>query len=132
LAQHLAGFGVERGIERKGAVTVVLKAVSLGSSRRERQDRIQAVQSLDSAFFIHAKDCRIDWRLQIQADDVRSLGFKIRVVAGHVAPKAVGLQSSFGQNMGHSVMVGAKFGRQLRVLQCVEPSVGFCRAAAKI
>jgi len=35
LAQHLAGFGVERGVERKGAVTVVLKTVSLGSSGGE-------------------------------------------------------------------------------------------------
>src|SRR5438132_13919579 len=39
--------------------------------------------------------------------------FKIRVVAGHIAAKAVGLQSGFGQNTGYSRMIGAKFGRQL-------------------
>src|SRR5262245_5363940 len=38
LAQHLAGFGVKRGIERKGAVTIILKTVSLGSSGREGQN----------------------------------------------------------------------------------------------
>src|SRR6266403_565242 len=38
---------------------------------------------------------------------------KSGVVAGHVAAKAVGLQSGFGQNTGYSRMVGAKFGRQL-------------------
>ena len=113
LAQHLAGFGVERGVERKGAVTVVLKTVSLGSSGGERQHGIQSVQSLNGALFVDAKDSRIDWRLQIQANDISSLGFKIRVVAGHVAAKAVGLQSGFGQNTGYSRMVGAKFGRQL-------------------
>ena len=113
LAQHLAGFGVERGVERKGAVTVVLKTVSLGSSGRERQHGIESVQSLDGALFVDAKDSRIDWRLQVQANDISSLGFKIRVVAGHVAAKAVGLQSGFGQNTGYSRMVGAKFGRQL-------------------
>ena len=49
LAQHLAGFGVQRGVERKRAVTVVLKTVSLSSSGRERQDWIEPVQSLDDA-----------------------------------------------------------------------------------
>src|SRR6266481_4431938 len=113
LAQHLTGFGVERGVERKGAVTVVLKTVSLGSSGGERQHGIQSVQSLNGALFVDAKDSRINWRLQIQANDISSFGFKIRVVAGHVAAKAVGLQSCFGQNTGYSRMVGAKFGRQL-------------------
>jgi hypothetical protein len=113
LAQHLACLGVERGVERKRAVTVILKTVSLGSSGREQQDWIEAVQSLDGALFVDAKDGRVDWRLQIQANDVSSLGFKIWVVAGHVAAKPVGLQSGFGQNTGYSRMIGAKFGRQL-------------------
>ena len=41
LAQHPAGFGVERGVEREGTVTVVLKTMSLGSSgaRAARLDR---------------------------------------------------------------------------------------------
>ena len=59
------------------------------------------------------KTAGIDRRLQIQADDISSLGFKLRVVAGHVAAQAVGLQSGFGQNAGHSRMVCAEFGRQL-------------------
>src|SRR5260370_8530977 len=93
LAQHLAGFGVERGVERKGAVTVVLKTVSLGSSGGERQHGIQSVQSLNGALFVDAKDSRIDWRLQIQANDISSFVFKIPVVACHVASNAVGLPS---------------------------------------
>ena len=124
LAQHLAGFGVERGVERKGAVTVVLKTVSLGSSGRERQDWIEPVQSLDGALFVDAENRSVHRRLQIQPNDISSLGFKIRIVAGHVAAQAVGLQSGFGQNSGHSGMVGAKFGANFRVLQCVEPSLG--------
>ncbi len=43
LAQHLAGFGVKRGVERKCAVMVVLRTVSLGSSGRERQHWIEPV-----------------------------------------------------------------------------------------
>ena len=41
---HPAGLGVQRGIQRKRAMTVVLKPVTLGSSRRERQNRIEPVQ----------------------------------------------------------------------------------------
>src|SRR5260370_4725584 len=108
LAQHLAGFGVERGVERKGAVTVVLKTVSLGSSGGERQHGIQSVQSLNGALFVDAKDSRIDWRLQIQANDIGSLGFKIRVVAGHVTAKGVGVQSWFWPEHGLAAIGGGR------------------------
>src|SRR5260221_11199115 len=62
---------------------------------------------------------------QIQANDVGSLGFKIRVVAGHVAAKSVGLQPDFGQNTGYSGVVGAKFGRQLPTTQLGRAILGF-------
>jgi|SRR5271165_304897 len=55
LAQHLPGFSVERGVERKRAVTVVLKTVSLSSSGRERQDWIEPVQSPDGSFRRHKR-----------------------------------------------------------------------------
>src|SRR5260370_25382227 len=45
LAQHLAGFGVERGVERKGAVTGGLKTGSLGSPGGERQHGIHSAQT---------------------------------------------------------------------------------------
>jgi hypothetical protein len=113
LAQDLARFGVERRVERKRAVTVVPKTMPLGSSGRERQHWIEPIQRLNGALFVDAENYRIDRRLQIQTNDISSLCFKIRVVAGHVAAQAVGLQSGFGQNTGDSRMVGAKFGRQL-------------------
>jgi len=113
LAQHLAGFGVERRVKRKGAVPVVLKTVPLDSSGGERQYWIEPVQRLDGALFVDAENRSVHRRLQIQPNDISSLGFKIRIVAGHVAAQAVGLQSGFGQNSGHSGMVGAKFGCQL-------------------
>src|ERR1700751_1466914 len=71
LAQHLAGFRVERGVERKRAMTVILKTVSLGSSGRERQDWIEPVQSLDGALFVDPKDCGVD----------RGLQYKTRIAA---------------------------------------------------
>src|SRR5258708_13883488 len=74
LAQHLAGFGVERGVERKAAVTVVLKTVSLGSSGRDRQHGIESLQTLDGALFVDAKDSCIDWRPHVQDNDIITFG----------------------------------------------------------
>src|SRR5260370_41463866 len=62
LAQHLAGFGVERGVERGGAPTIGFKTVSLGSSRGERQYGVQSVLSPIGARFLDARDSGIHWR----------------------------------------------------------------------
>jgi hypothetical protein len=59
------------------------------------------VQSLNGTLFVDAKDCSIDWRLQIQADDVSSLGFKLRVCTGHVAPESIGLNPGASPNPSH-------------------------------
>src|SRR5437588_12404630 len=37
-AEHLAGLGVEGGVQRQGAVAKVLKAVPFGASRGQRQN----------------------------------------------------------------------------------------------
>jgi hypothetical protein len=55
---HAAGLGVQRGIQRKRSMPVVLEAVTLGSSRRERHDWVQPIQGLDGldgGFLIDAK-----------------------------------------------------------------------------
>jgi hypothetical protein len=57
-AHHFAAFGVKRGVQRKGAVAIVFKAVALEPSGRQRQHRIKPVQGLDGGFFVHAKHRR--------------------------------------------------------------------------
>src|ERR1700704_479153 len=47
LAQHLSGLGVERSVKRDCAVAVVLEAVALEPSGRQRQHRMEPVQRLD-------------------------------------------------------------------------------------
>ena len=91
LAQHLAGLGVEGGIERQGAVTEVLKAMAFRPARGERQDRILAIQSLNMRLFIDAEHRRMRRRVQIQANDVGRLLLKVRIVRGHVALDPMGL-----------------------------------------
>src|SRR5208283_6075605 len=44
LAQDFSGLGIERRIERKRSMPVVLKAMSFSSSRRERQHRIESIK----------------------------------------------------------------------------------------
>lgn len=43
---HSAGLGVQRGIQRKRSMPVVLEAVTLGTSWRKRQNGVEPVQSL--------------------------------------------------------------------------------------
>ncbi len=61
--EHLAGLGVEGGIQRQGAVTKVFKTVPFGASRGQRQNRILAIQGLDGGLFIHAEYRCMRWRV---------------------------------------------------------------------
>ena len=44
-------------------MAVILKAVPFGPSGRERQNRIEPIQGLDSAFLVHAENSGIGGRL---------------------------------------------------------------------
>ncbi len=44
LPDHLAGLGVQRGVEREGAVSLVFEAVALRSAGRQREARVDAVE----------------------------------------------------------------------------------------
>ena len=90
LAQHLTSVDVERSVQRQGAMAVVLKAMPFGPSWRERQHRIEPIQGLDGSLFIQAEDCGVRRWVKIQANDVRRLLFKFRIVAGHIAAQPVG------------------------------------------
>src|SRR5260370_1308944 len=66
-------FGVQRGVQREGAVTVVLESVSLGSAGSQRQYRIQPVQRLNAGLFINAEnDCMLR-RFLIQSTHITRL-----------------------------------------------------------
>src|SRR5262249_19723564 len=95
-ANDFAAGGVQCCVERKRSVPVVLKAVALSPARAQGQNRIQAVQCLNGALFIHTEHGRIQGRLLIKTDDIESFFFKFRVVARHVAPQPMGLDSSPG------------------------------------
>jgi len=76
---HAAGLGVQRGIQRKRSMPVILEAVTLGSSRRKRQNGIEPIQGLDGGFLIDAEHRGMPRRLQIQADKVGRFAFELCV-----------------------------------------------------
>src|SRR2546422_7637289 len=69
VADHLAGGHLQSGIERTSSMAHVFKAASLRRPRAQGQKRLDSIQSLDGALFIHAKDRRLLGRLQIKTND---------------------------------------------------------------
>ncbi len=109
---HAAGFGVQRGIQRKRSVPVVLEAVTLGASRRTRQHGIEPVQGLDGGFLIDVENGGMLRRPQIEADNVGRFAFELRIVAGQVTLQAVGFETGFFPDPMYRVFADTQRGRQ--------------------
>ena len=92
------------GIERKGAVPEVFKAMTLRPARRKWQNRIQAVERLNGSFLIHTEDNRIERGLHIKPDHHRRLLFKIWIVAGHIMAASMRLQPGFTPDSGNCLL----------------------------
>jgi hypothetical protein len=91
-AHHRAIARVKRGIQRKSAVAVVLKAVALQSPGRQWQDRIEPVQGLAGGLFVDAKHRRMLGRFDVQPNNIGRLTLKVGIVGGHVAFDPMGLK----------------------------------------
>jgi hypothetical protein len=76
-SDELAAAGLQGGIKGEGAVTEILKPMTLGPSRRERQHGIEPVEGLDGALFVHAEDGGMGRRGQIQSNDLGGFRFEI-------------------------------------------------------
>jgi hypothetical protein len=75
-------------------VVVVLESMTLGTPRSKRQHRVKPIQCLNGSLFIHAEHrCMTRW-VEIMPDDIGNFGFKVWIVAGHIAFEPVRLQSS--------------------------------------
>ena len=112
-ADNIAAGGMECSVQRQGAMTVILKTVALGSARAQGQNRIQAVQGLDSALFVDAEDCGIERRFLIKADDIKGFFFKLRVVTCHVAAQSVRLDSGSSPDSGYPAVRNSQVPSQL-------------------
>jgi hypothetical protein len=132
LAVDAAIGGIERGIQGERAVAVVLEAVAFGASRRERQDGIETIQSLNGGLLIDAEHGRVLRRAQIEAEDVGGFAFELGIVAGHVAFETCGFRPASCQTRCTASLLRPNAEASLRQLQCVDPSLGFLRVADRM
>src|SRR5882762_6739691 len=94
-------------------MTKILKAMAFRPARGQWQYRVFAIQGLNVRLLIDAKHCRMGRRVQVQANDVRRLLLKVRIVRGHVALDALGLESMLAPHPRHHHMADIQMGREL-------------------
>jgi len=92
-SQDLTGLGVEGCVERERAVTEVLKTMTLGPTRGERQNRILAIQGLNMGLFVNAEHRRVGRRGFRYRPMISAASSQVRIVRGHVSARSDGLKA---------------------------------------
>src|SRR5215469_2150863 len=130
-SMHASRLGVQRGIERKRAMAIVLEAVTFGASGRKWQNRVQPVQSLNRGLFIDAEHGGVLRRPQIQADNVGRLAFEVGIVAGQVTLQAVRFETGFLPHPMDGVFADAQGRRQFAAAPMGGTVAGFLACSRK-
>ena len=112
-AQDLPAGNLQGRVQRKSAMPEIFKPVALGTPGRKRQNRIEAIESLNGALFIHAEHCGVGRRLEIEADNVGRLGLEGRIVAGHVMTPPGRLQTGLGPDASNPHVTDAQLAGEL-------------------
>src|SRR6202043_105476 len=95
-------------------MTKIFKAMPLGSARGERQNRVKSVECLDCALLFDTEHCSVERWLQVQANDVGRLLFKLRVIAGHVPTHSMRLNTEIAPDTAHARLTNAQlFGKPI-------------------
>jgi hypothetical protein len=111
-SNDLAAPGLEGGIKGESAVTEILEPMTLCPSRRERQHGIEPVEGLDGGLFIHTEDGSMDWRGQIESNDVGRFRFEGWIVGSHEVAQAMRLQPVAPPDASDAHVSDAKFACQ--------------------
>src|SRR4029077_9131854 len=93
-------------------MTKIFKAMSFGSARGERQNRVKSVERLDSALLIDTEDRSVERRLKVQANDVGRLLFQLRIIAGHVPTQPMRLHTEMAADNDHGPLANAQLSAQ--------------------
>ena len=112
LAKDFSASGIKGRVKGKGSVAVILKTMSLGPAWRKGQNRIQAVQGLDSSLFVYAKDGGMIRRVKIKADNVGGLLLEVGILTKHVTAQPVRLKAVASPNPRNGHVIGAELGGQ--------------------
>jgi hypothetical protein len=100
-ADHLAGREIQRGVQARGAVALVVVRGALGRAGQHRQDRCGPIQSLDLRLLVHARHDRALRRIQVEPDDVTDLLHEQRVLGQLSALLAVRMQAERAPDPRH-------------------------------
>ena len=76
LRQDFPGFDIQRGEQRRGAVSLVVVGHALDVSQAERQHRLGPFQRLDLALLVDAQHHGVLGGMQVQTDDVAYLFYE--------------------------------------------------------
>jgi hypothetical protein len=71
---------IQRGEQRRGAVTFVVVRHGASAARLHRQPWLGAVECLDLALFIDREDDRMGGRVDMEADDILEFFGELRIV----------------------------------------------------
>ena len=112
LAKDFSASGIKSRVKGKSSVAVILKTMGFGPAWRKGQNRIVAVQGLDSTLFVYAKDGGMIRRGKIKADNVGGLLLEVRILTKHVTAQPVRLKAMASPNPRNGHVIGAKLGRQ--------------------
>jgi hypothetical protein len=102
--------------------------MAFSTTGKKRQHRIQAIQHLNGGLLIHAEHCRMPRWIQVQADDIGGLRFKVRIVAGHLTLQPMRQQSGLFRGAMRSVFADTPACGD----SSVDPSDGLLRVVDKI
>src|SRR6195256_1029296 len=89
-------------------MTKILKAMSFGSARGERQNRVKSVKCLDSALLIDTEERSVYRRPKVEANDVGRLLFKLRIIASHVTTQPMRLNAEMAPDTAHARLANAQ------------------------
>ena len=84
---------IQRGKERRRAITLVVMGHRSAFSRLERQARLSAVERLDLAFLVDGDDDGVSRRIHVKANDVLDLLGEFGIVGAFERAQAVGLKT---------------------------------------
>ena len=93
LRQDFPGFDIQRGEQRRGAVSLVVVGHALDVSQAERQHRLGPFQRLDLALLVDAQHHGALGGMQVQIDDVAYLFYEERICGEFEVRPTVGLQT---------------------------------------
>jgi hypothetical protein len=82
--------------------------MTLGAARRKRQHRVQPIQRLNGSLLVDTEHRRMLGRTDVKPNNIGGFGFKIGIIAGHVAFQPVWLQTGFVPGAVHGIFADTK------------------------